>query len=197
MFCLAARDGSVLWKQDSVVDRWHVETTSLGKDFFTVNNKYQGSAGCWNLSDGTIVGSYERPIQLWGPHTVAEPLSWRPAGSRCRPRWKASLRWTVKPAPCAGKAPGSLRGLARTRSLPTAASSTVRKLTERCTASNRARMDRDPAFTMRAAFHCCPVLLIDRRCRCRWGEFHIPPSNRRSDSPRHAARWRSRIATHR
>ena len=67
MFCLTARDGSVLWRQDSVVDRWHVETSSLGKDFFAVNNKYKGGAWRWNLSDGSIVGSYESPVQLWGP----------------------------------------------------------------------------------------------------------------------------------
>lgn len=67
MFCLSTRDGSAIWKQDAVVGRWHVETVSLGRDFFTVNNKYKGGAWRWNLSDGSIVGTYDQPVQLWGP----------------------------------------------------------------------------------------------------------------------------------
>jgi outer membrane protein assembly factor BamB len=67
MFCLNADNGEIVWKQDSVVSRWHVEQPSLGTDFFTVNNKYRGGAWRWNLEDGSIVGSYEEPVQLWGP----------------------------------------------------------------------------------------------------------------------------------
>ena len=81
MFCLAAHDGRVLWKQDSIVDRWHVETCSLGRNFLAVNNKYKGGAWRWSLSDGSLVGSPEKPIQLWGPATVAVPLSWHPPDS--------------------------------------------------------------------------------------------------------------------
>ena len=55
-----------MWQQDSIVDRWHVETCALGPDYFTVNNKYEGGAWRWNLADGSIVGSLDDPVQLWG-----------------------------------------------------------------------------------------------------------------------------------
>jgi outer membrane protein assembly factor BamB len=64
--CLSTDTGEIIWQQDAVVDRWHVETTSLGPDYFAINNKYEGGAWRWNL-DGTVAGSPEEPIQLWGP----------------------------------------------------------------------------------------------------------------------------------
>jgi outer membrane protein assembly factor BamB len=64
--CLSADTGAVIWQHDSVVDRWHVETTSLGPDYFAINNKYRGGAWRWNL-DGTVARSADHPIQLWGP----------------------------------------------------------------------------------------------------------------------------------
>jgi outer membrane protein assembly factor BamB len=48
--CLSAQKGEIMWQQDSIVDRWHVETCALGPDYFTVNNKYEGGAWRWNLA---------------------------------------------------------------------------------------------------------------------------------------------------
>jgi len=67
MTCMSAADGAIIWQQDSVVDRHHVETSALGADYFSVNNKYDGGAWRWNLADGSIVGSLDKPVQLWGP----------------------------------------------------------------------------------------------------------------------------------
>lgn len=64
--CLSAQKGEIIWQQDSVVGRWHVETCALGSDYFAVNNKYEGGAWRWNLADGSIVGSLDDPVQLWG-----------------------------------------------------------------------------------------------------------------------------------
>jgi len=64
--CLSAQKGEIIWQQNSIVDRWHVETCALGPDYFTVNNKYEGGAWRWNLADGSIVGSLDNPVQLWG-----------------------------------------------------------------------------------------------------------------------------------
>ena len=65
--CLSASDGSLLWQHDAGTRNWHVDTTSLGPDYFTINNKYEGGAKRWNLADGTLAGSPEERIQLWGP----------------------------------------------------------------------------------------------------------------------------------
>lgn len=67
MTCMSATDGAIIWQQDSVVDRHHVETPALGPDYFSVSNKYDGGAWRWNLADGSIVGSLDKPVQLWGP----------------------------------------------------------------------------------------------------------------------------------
>jgi len=67
MTCMSAADGAIIWQQDSVVGRHHVEAPALGPDYFTVNNKYNGGALRWNLADGSIVGSFDKPVQLWGP----------------------------------------------------------------------------------------------------------------------------------
>ena len=64
--CLSAQKGQIIWQQQSIVERWHVETCALGPDYLTVNNKYEGGAWRWNLADGSIVGSLDDPIQLWG-----------------------------------------------------------------------------------------------------------------------------------
>ena len=65
--CISAQKGEIIWQQHAVVDRWHVETCALGPIYFTVNNKYEGGAWRWNLTDGAIVGSLDEPVQLWGP----------------------------------------------------------------------------------------------------------------------------------
>lgn len=65
--CMSATDGAINWQQVSVVGRHHVETPALGSDYFSVNNKYRGGAWRWNLADGSIVGSLDKPVQLWGP----------------------------------------------------------------------------------------------------------------------------------
>jgi hypothetical protein len=65
--CLSVQKGEIIWQQHAVVDRWHVETCALGPIYFTVNNKYEGGAWRWNLTDGAIVGSLDEPVQLWGP----------------------------------------------------------------------------------------------------------------------------------
>jgi len=64
--CLSAQNGEIIWQQESIVDRWHVEICALGPDYFTVNNKYEGGAWRWNLTDGSIVGSLDNPVQLCG-----------------------------------------------------------------------------------------------------------------------------------
>jgi len=65
--CLSAADGKILWQQDESRRRWFVDTVSLGPDYFSVNNKYHGGALRWNLADGTLAGSPDHRIQLWGP----------------------------------------------------------------------------------------------------------------------------------
>jgi outer membrane protein assembly factor BamB len=70
MACLSAEDGSIVWEHDHRVDgryRWFVDAPSLGPDYFTVNNKYQGGALRWNLADGRPVGWPDATVQLWGP----------------------------------------------------------------------------------------------------------------------------------
>ena len=65
--CLSAADGRLIWQQDEGRRHWYVDTVSLEPDYFTVNNKYQGGARRWNLHDGTLAGTPERRIQIWGP----------------------------------------------------------------------------------------------------------------------------------
>ena len=65
--CLSALDGRILWQQQDSRNRWYVDTVSLAPDYFAVNNKYKGGAKRRNLSDGTLAGTPDKPIQLWGP----------------------------------------------------------------------------------------------------------------------------------
>ncbi len=65
--CLSAADGRIVWQQQEGRNHWFIDTVSLARDYFTVNNKYQGGAIRWNLDDGTLAGTPERRIQLWGP----------------------------------------------------------------------------------------------------------------------------------
>jgi outer membrane protein assembly factor BamB len=65
--CLSAADGSIVWQHDAGRRHWFVDTVSIGPDYFTVNNKYKGGANRWNLDDGTLAGSANKRIQLWGP----------------------------------------------------------------------------------------------------------------------------------
>jgi outer membrane protein assembly factor BamB len=64
--CLSADDGQVIWQQDEGLRHWYVDAVSLGPDYFSVNNKYEGGAKRWNLNDGTLAGSPDQRIQLWG-----------------------------------------------------------------------------------------------------------------------------------
>lgn len=66
MTCLSATNGSILWQHAEARAHWYVDNVSLGPDYFTVNNKYQGGALRWNLADGTQAGP-AKGIQLWGP----------------------------------------------------------------------------------------------------------------------------------
>ncbi|MHC4557019.1 MAG: outer membrane protein assembly factor BamB family protein [Planctomycetota bacterium] len=68
--CLSAADGKIVW-QHHRKDNWgryryFVDTLSLGADYFTVNNKYVGGAKRWNLFDGTLAGTPNRRIELFG-----------------------------------------------------------------------------------------------------------------------------------
>jgi outer membrane protein assembly factor BamB len=65
--CLSASDGSVVWQQEEGRQHWYVDAVSLGPDYFTVNNKYKGGAKRWNLADGTLAGTFDKRIQIWGP----------------------------------------------------------------------------------------------------------------------------------
>jgi outer membrane protein assembly factor BamB len=65
--CLDVRDGSIVWQQEEGRNHWFVETVSLAPDYFTVNNKYTGGALRWNLATGTMTGTPDERIQLWGP----------------------------------------------------------------------------------------------------------------------------------
>jgi outer membrane protein assembly factor BamB len=65
--CLSAEDGSILWQQEEGRNHWYVDTVSLGPDYFTVNNKYEGGAERWNLANGTLAGTEAKRIQLWPP----------------------------------------------------------------------------------------------------------------------------------
>jgi len=65
--CLSAADGRVIWQQEEGRRRWFVDAVSLGTDYFAVNNKYEGGALRWNLDDGSMAGSTENRIQVWGP----------------------------------------------------------------------------------------------------------------------------------
>ena len=65
--CLAADTGETLWTNDLSTQRWHVDTISLGPDYFSVNNKYDGGAWRWDLKTGQPVERYGKPLQLWGP----------------------------------------------------------------------------------------------------------------------------------
>ncbi|QDV49878.1 outer membrane protein assembly factor BamB family protein [Gimesia fumaroli] len=65
--CLSAATGDLIWKSDEGRSHWYVDTLSLGPDYFTVNNKYQGGAKRRNLNDGRLAGTSNKRIQLWGP----------------------------------------------------------------------------------------------------------------------------------
>jgi len=68
--CLSAADGKIVWqhhrKDNRGRYRYFVDALSLGTDYFTVNNKYVGGAKRWNLSDGTLAGTPNRRIELFG-----------------------------------------------------------------------------------------------------------------------------------
>jgi outer membrane protein assembly factor BamB len=71
MSCLSAADGRVVWQHDNPNQGkegfyYFVDGLSLGPDYFTVNNKYVGGAQRWNLSDGTLAGTPDRRIELFG-----------------------------------------------------------------------------------------------------------------------------------
>jgi outer membrane protein assembly factor BamB len=65
--CLAADTGETVWTNDLAVQRWHVDTVSLGPDYFSVNNKYEGGAWRWDARTGKPVELRGEPLQLWGP----------------------------------------------------------------------------------------------------------------------------------
>ena len=88
--CLVAADGRIAWQQEDGRNHWFVDTVSLGPDYFTVNNKYTGGALRWNLADGTVAGTVDQRIQLWGPPTAVAPSCSRPRTWPCAPRSTAS-----------------------------------------------------------------------------------------------------------
>ena len=65
--CLDANGGHVLWTNSTSELRWHVDAMALGKDFFSVNNKYRGGAWRWDLNTGKPIERDGKPVQLWGP----------------------------------------------------------------------------------------------------------------------------------
>ncbi len=65
--CLAADTGQTLWMNELSASRWHVDTISLGPDFFSVNNKYEGGAWRWDSKTGKPIVRNGQPLQLWGP----------------------------------------------------------------------------------------------------------------------------------
>ena len=65
--CLAAATGKTLWTNELSAARWHVDTVSLGPDYFSVNNKYQGGAWRWDLESGQPIKRGGKRLQLWGP----------------------------------------------------------------------------------------------------------------------------------
>lgn len=65
--CLATDTGQTLWTNDLSVAQWHVDTISLGPDYFSVNNKYDGGAWLWDLKTGQPMERDGKRLQLWGP----------------------------------------------------------------------------------------------------------------------------------
>ena len=63
MACLSAQTGKTIWTNDLSTDRWHVDSISLGPDYFSVNNKYKGGAWWWDLNTG-------QPVRGIAPHWV-------------------------------------------------------------------------------------------------------------------------------
>ena len=65
--CLKADTGRILWSNELSAARWHVDTVSLGPDYLSVNNKYDGGAWRWDLNTGQPIERNGKTVQIWGP----------------------------------------------------------------------------------------------------------------------------------